>query len=59
MNEYNFTTDRWYIYDAEKHGKLAAGLYLASPVEITDWYDDYASYVTRCNELNITPVEDE
>lgn len=58
MHEYNFNIDRWYVVNANNHGKLDAGLFLASPVEITDWYDNYASYVAKCEEINITPMNE-
>jgi len=57
MNEYNYTIDKWYIFDADLHGKLDAGLYLATTKDITLWFDDYASYVDKCQEINITPVD--
>lgn len=57
MNEYNFNIDRWYIFNNVHHGKLDAGLYHITPHNIEEWFDTYNDYVLRCNELNITPVE--
>lgn len=49
MNEYNFNIDRWYVYDASRHGKLDAGLWLAVPYEIMEWFDNEEDYLNRVN----------
>lgn len=58
MNEYTYNIDKWYVYDADLHGRLDSGLHLATTKDITLWYDDYASYVAKCEEMNITPQDE-
>lgn len=50
MHEYNFTTDKWYFYNSEIHGKLDAGLWLAVPFEVTEWFDTEEEYLTRLEQ---------
>lgn len=55
MHEYNFTTDKWYVVNENDHGKLEAGLWLAVPLEVTEWFDNYSTYVDGCLDNGVTP----
>ena len=59
MNTYTFETNKWYVYNQNVNGLLNAGLQLSTPHDIVFWYDDYASYVAKCEELNITPQDED
>lgn len=59
MNEYTFTTDKWYIFDTDLHGKLHTGLHLATSKNITLWYDTYLEYVDVCLDNGITPISND
>ena len=50
MHEYNFKVDMWWYKNAEKHGKLDAGLWLAVPFEVTEWFDNEEDYLARIEE---------
>ena len=54
MHEYNFNVDMWWFYPDKDHGKLDAGLWLAVPFEVTEWFDNEADYLARLAELGIT-----
>jgi len=58
MNNYIEETDKWYVYSQKVNGLLNAGLVLSTPHDIVFWYDDYDSYVAKCEELNITPQDE-
>lgn len=47
MYEYNFLIDMWYFHTSEIHGKLDAGLYMAVPYEILEWFDNEEDYLIR------------
>ena len=49
MYEYNYNVDMWYFHNAETHGKLDAGLWLAVPYEIMEWFDNEKDYLNRVN----------
>lgn len=50
MNEYNFNVAMWWYYPDKDHGKLDAGLWLAVPFEVTEWFDNEADYLARIEE---------
>ena len=55
MYEYNYNVDMWYFHNSEFHDKLDAGLWLATPFDITEWFDNEQDYLNRLTELGITP----
>jgi hypothetical protein len=58
MHEYNYNIDMWYFHNTETHGKLDAGLWLAVPFEILEWFDNEEEYLNRLTELGVTPQEE-
>jgi hypothetical protein len=58
MYEYNYNIDMWYFHNYSTHGKLDTGLWLATPFEISDWFDNEEDYLNKLTELGINTQDE-